>query len=378
MQLLRRGATGTAVADVRRMLASLGLLANTDPHSQHAYDEATELAVRHFQQRRGMSVDGIVGPETYTALNEAHWRLGDRVLAHEPGGLLTGDDVSALQTQLLELGYDIARADGSFGPRTAEGLRNFQRDYGLVADGICGPATLRALRQLARRVVGGRPQLLRELVAVAAAGPSLLGKRIVVDPGHGGDDQGTVYSDGGDGSTDTTEAQLSWDLAARLEGRLTALGVQTWLTRGPTNGASDADRAGLANDVGADLVISLHVDGFTSPRANGLAVYYYGAGESSSTIGERLADLVQRELVARTGMLNGRIHAKTWALLRMTRMPTVRVELGYLTSPLDRLRLTDPLFRDRVAEGLLVAVQRLYLPLADDPPTGVMRIPAHA
>lgn len=377
MQLLRRGADGTAVADVRRVLAALGLLANTDPQLQDRFDEATELAVRHFQQRRGMSVDGIVGPETYGALIEAHWRLGDRMLAHEPGNLLTGDDVSALQIQLLELGYDLARADGSFGPRTADGLRNFQRDYGLVADGVCGPHTLRALRQLGRRVVGGRPQLLREEAAVAAAGPSLLGKRIVVDPGHGGEDPGTVYHDGHDGSTDVTEAQLSWDLAARLEGRLTALGVQTWLTRGPQNGATNAERAALANEVGADLVISLHVDGFTSPKANGLAVYYFGAGESSSTIGERLADLVQRELVARTGMLNGRIHAKTWALLRMTRMPTVRLELGYLTSPLDRVRLNDPLFRDTVAEGLLVAVQRLYLPQSDDPPTGVMRIPVH-
>jgi N-acetylmuramoyl-L-alanine amidase len=375
MQPLRRGASGTAVAEVRRMLASLGYVDNTNPSSQHVYDEATELAIRHFQQRRGMTVDGVVGRETYTALTEAHWRLGDRVLAHEPGKLQAGDDVSALQTQLLELGYDLARADGIFGPRTAEGLRNFQRDYGLVADGVCGPATLHALRQLARRVRGGKPQLLREMVAVADAGPSLLGKRIVVDPGHGGADPGFVYR--GDG-VHISEAAITWDLAARLEGRLTALGVQAWLSRGPNNGRSDEERARLANDVGADLVISLHVDGFASAHANGLAVYYYGAGESSSTIGERLADLVQRELVARTRMTNCRIHAKTWALLRMTRMPAVRVELGYLTSPADRARLTDPLFRDTVAEGLLVAVQRLYLPQADDPPTGVMRIPAHA
>jgi len=63
-------------------------------------------------------------------------------------------------------------------------------------------------------------------------------------------------------------------------------------------------------------------------------------------------------------------------LLRLTRMPTVRVELGYLSSPIDRPLLVDPRFRDTVAEGLLVAVQRLYLPLSDDFPTGVMRIPA--
>jgi N-acetylmuramoyl-L-alanine amidase len=134
----------------------------------------------------------------------------------------------------------------------------------------------------------------------------------------------------------------------------------------------------LANDVGADLVVSLHVDGSPSPRAHGLATYYYGAGESASTIGERLADLAQRELVARTGLLDCRIHGKSWTVLRLTRMPTVRVEVGYLTSPVDRPRLLDPLFRDTVAEGLLVAIQRLYLPVADDPPTGVLRMPASA
>ena len=101
----------------------------------------------------------------------------------------------------------------------------------------------------------------------------------MIDPGHGGDDPGSPHRRSDD--RHVTEAQLAWDLATRLEGRLTALGVQTWLTRGPNNGSSDEDRARLANDVGADLVLSLHVDGFTSPRANGLAAYYYGNGESS-------------------------------------------------------------------------------------------------
>jgi N-acetylmuramoyl-L-alanine amidase len=371
MQPLSRGAAGSAVAEVRSMLASIGLLDNTDPGVVDQFDEATELAVRHFQQRRGISVNGAVADETYTALTGAHWRLGDRVLAHEASGQLDGDDVAALQTQIIELGYHLTRADGVFGPATALALRSFQRDYGLVPDGICGPATLLALRQLGRRVVGGRPQLLRDLVTVADAGPSLLGKRIVLDPGHGGPDLGVQAGD-------VREADLVWDLATRLEGRLSALGVRTWLTRGPHNGGSAEQRAEFANEVGGDLVLSLHVDGFASPRANGIAAYYFGAGESGSTIGERLADLVQRELVARTGMHDNRIHGKTWGLLRLTRMPAVRVEIGYLTSEADRAKLCDSAFRDTIAEGLLVAVQRLYLPTADDPPTGVLRIPAVA
>jgi N-acetylmuramoyl-L-alanine amidase len=371
MQSLRRGSTGTAVAEVRRILAGLGLLGNTKPATDSIFDDDTELAVRHFQQRRGISVDGIVGGETYNALSAARWRLGDRVIAHNASNIVVGDDVTDLQTQLIELGYEVSRPDGIFGRRTADALRAFQHECGLVVDGVCGPATLRALRQLSGRVVGGRPQLLREQAAVSDAGPRLFGKRIVLDPGHGGDDPGVF-------TPTVDEASLTWDLMSRLEGRLQAVGVRTWLTRGPNNGASDDDRAGFANEVGADLLLSLHVDAAPSPRPNGIATYYYGAGESSSTIGERLADLARRELVARTGLLDGRSHAKSWSILRMTRMPAVRVELGYLSSPGDLQKLIDPTFRDVVAEGLLVAVQRLYLPIADDPPTGVMRISAVA
>ena len=58
-------------------------------------------------------------------------------------------------------------------------------------------------------------------------------------------------------------------------------------------------------------------------------------------------------------MGDNRIHGKGWSLLRLTRMPAVRVELGYLTSRADRDKLCDAGFRDTIAEGLLVAVQRL-------------------
>jgi N-acetylmuramoyl-L-alanine amidase len=371
MRVLHPGERGNAAAEVRTILAGLGLLNNTHPATIDVLDSAADRAVRAFQQTRGLTVDGIVGPETYRALSAARWRLGDRVLVHNAASLQSGDDIEALQNQLLGLGYDSGRADGVFGPLTENALRTFQRDSGLLADGVCAGQTLRALDQLGRRIVGGRPQLLREMAAVADAGPNLLGKRVVVDASHGGPDAGAVYGD-------LREADLMWDLASRLEGRLSAVGVTTWLTRGPGNSSTDEQRAQFANNQRADLVISLHVDSADSPRPNGVATYYYGSTNSESALGERLADLVQREIVARTAMLDSRIHPKTWELLRLTRMPAVLCEVGYLSSPTDRSRIADPLFRDVVAEAILVAVQRLYLPKDEDPPTGVMRITADA
>src|SRR5918994_6222784 len=379
MQPLRLGDRGPAVADVQISLRILGLLAD-DGSSRPAgpdgeglesaeFAAATEVAVRHFQQVRGLSVDGRVGDETYRALSEARWSLGDRVLRYDPERPMRGDDVTSLQERLLELGYDAGRADGILGPETEVGLRAFQRDYGLTADGTCGPATLRALRQLGRKVTGGRPQLLRQSASFVESGPHLIGRVIVVDPGHGGADRG--YTAG-----ETTEADLVLDLAQRIAGRLTAAGATVYLTRGRHQNPSAAERTAFANDARADLFVALHIDAHSSEHARGVASYYYGTGSgASSTVGEEFADLARREVVARTGMLDLGSHAKTWDLLRMTRMPAVRLDCGYLSHPVDRLLLLDARVRSAIASAVLAAVQRLYLPDEADHPTGTFVLP---
>jgi len=375
MQPLGPGDRGPAVADVHAALRALALLpaggaAEEASLDQAVYDAATELAVRHFQQVRGLSVDGRVGEETYRALSEARWSLGDRLLHHDPVRPMRGDDVTNLQDRLHELGYDAGPVDGVFGPETESGLRAFQRDYGLTSDGTCGPATLRALRQLGRKVTGGRPQLLRQSASFVESGPHLIGRRIVVDPGHGGTDTGFTAGE-------TTEADLVLDLASRIEGRLAAAGATVYLTRGRDQDPSPAERTAFANNAHADLFLSLHTDAHSSEHARGVASYYYGTGSgASSTVGEQFANLVRREVVARTGLLDLGSHPKTWDLLRMSRMPAVRIDVGYLSHPVDRLLLLDARLRSTVASAVLAAVQRLFLPAEADPPTGTFILPA--
>ncbi|NKQ53284.1 N-acetylmuramoyl-L-alanine amidase [Amycolatopsis sp. K13G38] len=365
MRVLRRGDAGEDVAEIRSMLVSLGLLkAIGETGGQVGFDHEVESAVRGFQQRRGLITDGVVGPATYQTLRGATYHLGSRPLAFLISSPVHGDDVFALQDRLTELGYDAGRPDGLFGSRTEKALRSFQRDYGLVIDGICGPATVRALRQLSPRARGGRPVLLREQEQVRQAGPRLRGKRIVIDPGHGGGDLGVEVSG-------VRESELVWDLARRLEGRMKATGMEALISRGPDHGPSEAQRAAFANEAGADLFLSLHCDANSSPHAQGVATFHFGNGYgTTSTVGELLAGYIQRELAARTGLLDCRTHAKTWEILRLTRCPAVRIEIGYLTNPNDRARMSDPAFRDVVAEGILVAVKRLYLLGEGDQPTG--------
>ncbi len=366
MRVLRRGDTGPAVAEVRATLAGLNLL-QVDPSAPAAsavYDAAVEHAVSTFQQQRGLITDGMVGPATYRALRDATYQLGARPLAYLVSSPVSGDDVLTLQERLLELGYDAGRPNGVFGAQTEAALRTFQRDYGLTVDGICGAETVRALRQLSPRARGGSPVLLREQERVRKAGPRLRGKRIVIDPGHGAQDTGVSVAG-------VNEADLVWDLARRLEGKMAATGMQALLSRGPHQCPSEADRAHFANDVGGDLFLSLHSDANRSPLAQGVASFHFGTiTGNTSTIGETLAGFIQRELVVRTGLKDCRSHRKTWDTLRLTRCPAVRVEVGYLTNNDDRRRLADPSFRDVVAEGILVAVKRLYLLGEGDQPTG--------
>ncbi|MGW3960437.1 N-acetylmuramoyl-L-alanine amidase [Amycolatopsis sp. NPDC005003] len=366
MRVLRRGDAGPDVAEIRSILAGMDLLppvTGTDDYD--TFDVALEHAVRAFQQRRGLMTDGIVGPATFQALKGASYHLGSRPLSYMIASPVHGDDVFTLQERLTELGFDAGRPDGYFGPATERALKTFQRDMRLTPDGMCGPATIRELHRLSSpRARGGRPVFLREQEQVRQAGPRLRGKRIVIDPGHGGEDLGVVA--GG-----LREADIAWDLARRLEGRMKATGMEALISRGPNHSPTELERAKFANDAGADLFLSLHSDKNASPRAQGVASFHFGNGNgTTSTVGELLAGFIQREVAARTGMLDCRTHYKSWDIFTRTRCPAVRVEIGYLTNPDDARKLGDPAFRDIVAEGILIAVKRLYLLGEGDQPTG--------
>lgn len=375
MSSLRRGDRGGAVTEIRAALSALGLVDSPDDDlttGKHfaldVFDEDLDQAVRAFQQHRGLLVDGVVGEATARALREASYRLGARTLAHQFGAPMYGDDVATLQARLQDLGFYTNLVDGHFGLQTHNSLMSYQREYGLYPDGICGPETLRSLYFLGSRVTGGSPHAIREEELVRRSGPRLSGKRVIIDPGRGADDHGLIINGP---SGPISEADILWDLASRLEGRMTAIGMETFLSRPVARSPIDAERANTANTVGADLMISLRCATLPGSPANGVASFYFGNAHGSvSTIGRNLADFIQREVVARTGLRDCRTHGRTWDLLRLTRMPTVQVDVGYISSPHDRDRLASPEIRDSIAEGILASVKRLYLLGKNDRPTG--------
>jgi N-acetylmuramoyl-L-alanine amidase len=208
--VLRRGDRGAAVLDLRIRLGARGAAGDR-------FDELLESSVRDFQRQRGLRVDGICGPETWGALIESGFRLGDRLL-YLSAPMLRGDDVAEVQRQLNALGFDAGREDGILGPETESALREFQRNAGATPDGVCGPATLAAiarvsglaagsvasvreretLRHAPRRLDGLRVFLVAEpaMSALAHAVAQALGKLgALVNPDVSGADPGMLTAE---------------------------------------------------------------------------------------------------------------------------------------------------------------------------------------
>jgi len=348
---LNPGDRSDAIALIANTLTRLGFL--TTPSD--LYDENLTQGIKAFQQERGLTSTGIINEITKRALEEARFKLGDRVLSFNSTTLIRGDDVSNLQQRLIQLGFNCGKIDGIFGSKTELAVKEFQKSVGVFVDGKCGPSTLIALMRLVKTVSGGAPGILRESAKHAVRSPALANKVIVIDPSWGGEFTG-------ESSNGVIESEIVFDLAQRLEGRLLALGVNVVLTRSAKNSPLEKERIETANSVNADLVIALKVDSYKNEKASGVTTYYYGRDDKKihSVVGERFANLMQREICARTDLLNCRTHAKSWDLLRLTVAPTVRVDLGYLSNPQDAKRLSDPAFRDHLAEAMIVAIHRLY------------------
>jgi N-acetylmuramoyl-L-alanine amidase len=287
--LLRIGDCGDAVRDLQARLTQCGCKVTLDGQ----FGDETYSGVRAFQARRGLRVDGVCGGETWGALVESSWSLGDRMLyRHDP--MLRGDDVSELQRRLNALGFDAGRQDGILGPETDTALRRFQRERGLQPDGVCGPGTIESLMSVGT-LAAGSVAVVRERETLRRDPRHLRGRRLflVVDPGL---------------------AALGAATRRRLfdEGAAVAL---------DTSGDDHAVLAVQANTFAADVCIA-----FVSGAAPGARCAYFANQTFRSEAGLGLAHGITRHL---RGVLPAveEPAGRTYRLLRETRMAAVVCEL---------------------------------------------------
>lgn len=145
--LVKQGVTGDAVLRLQKRLEELGYYTSARDSKCKADDTA---AIRAFQDKNGLKVDGVAGYDTQSLLYSDAAIMYDGRLA---GSLkvvtytllkkgMSGDAVTAMQNRLIELGYLTGTADGVYGTDTAEAVYYFQKANGLVRDSIAGVNTL--------------------------------------------------------------------------------------------------------------------------------------------------------------------------------------------------------------------------------------------
>ncbi len=291
--ILRQGSRVAEVSVLHERLAQLGY--PIDPSSQASgsdpsYGERTAKSVREFQAKRGLRADGICGPQTWAALEECAYRLGDRLLTCRVP-LQRGDDVAELQQHLNALGFDAGRADGIFGPHTERALREFQDNAGIAADGVCGPGTLSALSRV-NALAGGSVAELRERETLEHEPRRLTGRRIVLS------------------------ADLAHDLVVALLARhLVRSGAHVEVAP-----FDDTEAARAANEFDADLFVAVR-----DRDASGQRVSYFGNERFRSVGGHSHAVYVQRALEPLVGPDS--VGTRTYSVLRETRMAAIVVHL---------------------------------------------------
>ncbi len=344
MRTLRIGDRGREVVDLQTRLNALGFdLGNRGIDG--VFGPVTMNAVRAFQQGTSVLTDGEVGWPTWDEIVEA---------GHRPGGRKTylrqppfrGADVMELQRMLNDLGFDPGAVNGLFDERTARAVRDFQKNAGLVVDGVVDDAVFKVLNTYAAQSLGTH-QLPDKSGGYFPE--DLFSGTIVVDAAHGGRDKGHTTPTG------IVEADLNLAVAHELAQILPAREVR--LTRSGDEGVSTTDRAVIANAAGAKMVVSIQHGAHSSPRACGTASFYFERLGYQSHRGRMAATYIQRGVSQTLGTCDIGEFGRSYGILRETNIPAVMLEPLYLTNP-DELELaSNPYYPTTVAEAITGALE---------------------
>lgn len=216
--------------------------------------------------------------------------------------------------------------------------------------------------------------------------------RVVIDPGHGGSEQGAIGPGG------LMEKEVVLDIARRMRARLLELGYTAGLTREDDRSMDLTSRTALANHEGADLFISVHANASLRPEARGAETYFLSFEPSDEEAlvvarGEnlahpparakgdegriemvlwemahvehlsrssRLAEIIQEEMNQLAGTRNRGVKQAPFRVLVGAAMPAVLVEVGFLSNAQEEDRLAVEQYRERVAKALASAVHQYH------------------
>ncbi|NJR61772.1 MAG: hypothetical protein HC769_24845 [Cyanobacteria bacterium CRU_2_1] len=172
---------------------------------------------------------------------------------------------------------------------------------------------------------------------------------VAIDPGHGGFDLGGIGLDG------VREKDVTLPMAIDVADWLKRQNIQPILTRSGDYDLELATRVEIAENADADLFISLHANvNPNQPTLNGLELYHYAASTESA----RLAQAIHHSLVRSIEVRDRGIHHANFYTLRLPPMPSVLVEIGYLTGQQDAANLANATYRNYLAQAIAIGILR--------------------
>lgn len=189
--------------------------------------------------------------------------------------------------------------------------------------------------------------------------PNALNKVVVVDAGHGGSEVGANY--GG-----IYEKDLNLSIAQYVKSELEKNGVRVYMTRNSDTTTSLASRTSLANSINADLFVSVHNNAIVGrPNVHGTEVLYKDSKINRKGVTSKsLATTLQEKVSSLAGTYNkGIINRTNLYVLNRTNIPSVIVEVAYMTNSSDLKKLKDRSFHEEagraIATGVLESLQSM-------------------
>lgn len=177
---------------------------------------------------------------------------------------------------------------------------------------------------------------------------------IMLDPGHGGVDDGCV-------ETSVKEKNINLRIALLAKDKLEEKGFRVLLTREKDAYLAKEDRAEFANQMGADAFISIHQNTFEDAEIYGLETWFDGTDKKRES--GRLAQLVHEQTLQSTGAWEREMHGDAnFHVTSNTKMPSCLIETGFLSNQEERGKLTDPSYQEKIAEGIVQGIDLFFHP----------------
>lgn len=178
----------------------------------------------------------------------------------------------------------------------------------------------------------------------------LANKVIVVDAGHGGNDNGATGS-----SFATLEKTVNLQVALILRKKLESAGAKVIMTRADDRKLTLQQRVDVAIQNQADIFVSIHHNTHPNTATNGTIVFYYNNGNSS-----KLASLVQNEIVKATSYKDMNARFGNYFVLRENPVPSILAEIGFLSNYNDEIRVRSEQQQELAADGLFKGIVQYF------------------